>query len=81
MVTDLGADTSEVMSPRVDDLASGPVARIILLQRVGIGAHACWVEGDRMRGESRTPVLNRRRRTGQRRCAASCADDASSWAR
>ena len=43
------ADTSEIMVLRADDLAAGPVARILLPERMGVGTHACWVEGDRMR--------------------------------
>jgi carotenoid cleavage dioxygenase len=34
------------------------VARILLPERMGIGTHACWVEGDRLDGENRQPVLN-----------------------
>jgi carotenoid cleavage dioxygenase len=30
-----------------------PLARIILPHRISAGTHACWVEGDRIRGESR----------------------------
>ena len=58
MVADMGANTSEIMVLRADDMAAGPVARILLPERMGIGTHACWVEGDRMKGEHRTPVLN-----------------------
>ena len=58
MVADMQADTSEIMVLRADDLAAGPVARILLPERMGVGTHACWVEGDRMRGEQRRTVLN-----------------------
>ena len=58
MVADMKADTSEVLILRADDIAAGPVARIILPERMGIGTHACWVEGDRLDGENRRPVLN-----------------------
>ncbi|MBL8382622.1 MAG: carotenoid oxygenase family protein [Burkholderiales bacterium] len=58
MVADMGADTSEIMILRADDIAAGPVARILLPERMGIGTHACWVEGDRLHGENRQPVLN-----------------------
>jgi carotenoid cleavage dioxygenase-like enzyme len=58
MIADMVADTSEVMILRADDIAAGPVARIMLPERMGIGVHACWVEGDRMNGENRTPVLD-----------------------
>jgi carotenoid cleavage dioxygenase len=58
MVADMKADTSEILVLRADDIAAGPVARIILPERMGIGTHACWVEGDRLDGENRLPVLN-----------------------
>ncbi|MBM3363617.1 MAG: carotenoid oxygenase [Betaproteobacteria bacterium] len=58
MMADMNANTSEIMILRADDLAAGPVARIILPERMGVGTHACWVEGDRLQGEHRSPVLN-----------------------
>jgi carotenoid cleavage dioxygenase len=58
MVADMKADTSEILILRADDMAAGPVARIVLPERMGIGTHACWVEGDRLDGENRRPVLN-----------------------
>lgn len=58
MIADIETDTSEIMILRADDIAAGPVARIILPERMGIGTHACWVEGDRLEGEKRRPVLN-----------------------
>jgi carotenoid cleavage dioxygenase len=58
MVADMKADTSEILVLRADDIAAGPVARIVLPERMGIGTHACWVEGDRLEGENRQPVLN-----------------------
>jgi carotenoid cleavage dioxygenase len=58
MMADMNANTSEIMVLRADDIAAGPVARIILPERMGVGTHACWIEGDRLQGEHRTPVLN-----------------------
>ena len=58
MVADMKADTSEIMILRADDIAAGPVARVLLPERMGVGTHACWVEGDRLHGEHRQPVLN-----------------------
>jgi len=58
MVADMNTDSSEIMILRADDLAAGPVARILLPERMGIGTHACWVEGDRLDGENRNTVLN-----------------------
>lgn len=52
-VTDVGADSSECLILRADDLEAGPVCRIILPQRISVGTHACWVEGDRIDGENR----------------------------
>jgi carotenoid cleavage dioxygenase len=53
MVADMNDNSSEIMLLRADDLAAGPVARIILPERMNIGTHACWVEGDRLFGENR----------------------------
>ena len=58
MVADMQDDSSEIMVLRADDITAGPVARILLPERMGIGTHACWVEADRLQGENRTPVLN-----------------------
>jgi carotenoid cleavage dioxygenase len=58
MVSDMGADTSEIMILRADDIAAGPVARVLLPERMGIGTHACWVEEDRLQGEHRQPTFN-----------------------
>ena len=58
MVADMNENTSEIMVLRADDIAAGPVARSILPERMGIGTHACWVEGDRLDGENRKPILN-----------------------
>ncbi len=58
MIADMVADSSEILILRADDIAAGPVARILLPERMGIGVHACWVEGDRLNGENRVPDLN-----------------------
>jgi carotenoid cleavage dioxygenase len=58
MVADMNTDSSEIMILRADDIQAGPVARILLPERMGIGTHACWVEADRLHGENRLPVLN-----------------------
>jgi carotenoid cleavage dioxygenase len=58
MVADMTTDSSEIMILRADDIQAGPVARILLPERMGIGTHACWVEADRLHGENRLPVLN-----------------------
>ena len=52
-VTDLDADRSEALILRADDLEAGPVAQIILPERISVGVHGCWVEGDRIDGEHR----------------------------
>ncbi len=50
-ITDLNEMQSEVLILDARDLATGPVARIILPERIPNGAHACWVEADRLYGE------------------------------
>lgn len=54
-VTDLIADRSECLILDASDIAAGPIAQIILPQRIPVGTHACWVEGDRINGENRDP--------------------------
>jgi carotenoid cleavage dioxygenase len=44
-VHDERENRSEVAVLRADDLAAGPVARVLLPQRVPLGFHACWVPG------------------------------------
>lgn len=56
-VTDLRANRSEAVVLRADDLAAGPVVRIVLPERISVGVHGCWVEGDRIDGESRDPAM------------------------
>ena len=46
-------DRSEAVIFRLDDMESGPICRIILPERISVGTHACWVEGDRIEGEGR----------------------------
>ena len=55
-VTDMNANQSECLILRADDMAAGPVARVILPERIQVGTHACWVEGDRIAGEGRIAV-------------------------
>lgn len=52
-VTDMVEDRSEAVIFRLDDMESGPICRIILPERISVGTHACWVEGDRIEGEGR----------------------------
>ncbi|AXH99534.1 carotenoid oxygenase [Sporosarcina sp. PTS2304] len=51
LVTDTQEDRSECLILRADDIEAGPVARIILPERIQTGTHACWVEGDRIHNE------------------------------
>ncbi|MGE0797519.1 MAG: carotenoid oxygenase family protein [Lautropia sp.] len=53
IIADLVQDRSEVLVIPASDITRGPVARIILPERVCAGTHACWVEGDRIAGENR----------------------------
>ena len=59
-ITDMEQDRSECVIMRADDLEGGPICTIILPERISIGTHACWVEGDRLEGETRvlTPSLS-----------------------
>ena len=43
---------SEVVVLDASDLAAGPVARVLLPQRVPIGFHATWVRGDQLVGRT-----------------------------
>ena len=52
-VTDMNADASECMVLDAANIAAGPLARIILPERISVGTHACWVEGERIAGENR----------------------------
>ncbi len=53
IVQDLGRDRGECLVFDASDLARGPLATIVLPERLGAGTHACWVEGDRIAGEGR----------------------------
>ena len=44
MVADMKADTSEILVLRADDIAAGPVARILLPHRISSGTHSCWAD-------------------------------------
>ena len=52
-VTDMREDRSEAVVFRLNDMEGDPVCRIILPERISVGTHACWVEGDRIGGEGR----------------------------
>ncbi|MEM6321677.1 MAG: carotenoid oxygenase family protein [Bacteroidota bacterium] len=47
-VTDARENTSEVVILDAQNIDKEPLARIILPQRVPLGFHACWVDGNRM---------------------------------
>ncbi|MDN5766167.1 MAG: carotenoid oxygenase family protein [Humibacillus sp.] len=47
-VNDEAAGRAEVQVLAADDIAAGPVARILLPERVPSGFHACWVRGDQL---------------------------------
>ncbi len=51
IVTDMNENRSECLIMEASDLSRGPVARIILPHRIPLGAHASWVEGERIEGE------------------------------
>lgn len=54
-VTDMAQDRSECLVLDARDIAAGPICTIVLPERISAGTHACWVEGDRMEGEHRSP--------------------------
>ncbi len=47
-VTDASTEKSEVVILDAQNIDQEPLARILLPQRVPLGFHACWVDGDRM---------------------------------
>ena len=49
-VNDEREDRAEVAVFDAQDIAAGPVARVLLPQRVPSGFHACWVRADQLRG-------------------------------
>ena len=56
-VADMNLDRSEALVFDAADLTAGPLATVILPERISVGTHACWVEGDRIAGEHRNPAL------------------------
>ncbi|WP_382152411.1 carotenoid oxygenase family protein [Hydrogenophaga sp. ANAO-22] len=56
MVADMRQNRSEVLVLDAADVARGPLATIVLPERMCVGTHACWVEGDRIDGEHRDPA-------------------------
>lgn len=56
-VTDMKQDRSEVLIFDASDITSRPLATVILPERIAIGTHACWVEGDRIHGEDRARAM------------------------
>lgn len=49
-VNDEAEDRGEIDIFDAEDLAVGPIARVLLPQRVPSGFHACWVRADQLRG-------------------------------
>ncbi len=52
-VSDMLQDRSEALVFDATDITKGPLATVILPERISAGVHACWVEGDRIHGENR----------------------------
>ena len=48
-VTDEAENRTEVLILDAADITAGPVARVLLPQRVPSGFHACWVRADQLR--------------------------------
>ena len=79
--TEVTLDGENVLILRADDVAAGPICRIFLPERISVGTHACWVEGDRVEGENRDPAALpawERARTAQP--PASGSQDAAAFA-
>lgn len=51
MVADMNKNRSELLILNAKEIDRGPLATVILPERLSVGTHACWVEGDRIRGE------------------------------
>ena len=47
-VSDAGTGDSEVVVLDARNLSAEPLARVKLPQRVPVGFHACWVDGDQL---------------------------------
>jgi carotenoid cleavage dioxygenase len=41
-VTDMNADASECQVFRAQDVAAGPIARVLLPERIASGTHTVW---------------------------------------
>ena len=52
-VNNLPGNRSECWVIPAQDMARGPLARIILPHRISAGTHSAWVEQDRIHGENR----------------------------
>ena len=50
-VTDEAAGTAEVDIFDASDITVGPIARVMLPQRIPSGFHACWVRADQLRSD------------------------------
>lgn len=48
IVSDMNEDRSEVLVFDASDLPAGPLCSIELPERMSVGTHACWVDGDRI---------------------------------
>lgn len=51
LVADMNKDRSEVLIFDAKQVDKGPLATVILPERLSVGTHACWVEADRISGE------------------------------
>lgn len=50
-VQDMKEDRSECVILNAQAIEEGPIASIVLPERIQTGTHACWVEGERLRNE------------------------------
>ncbi len=50
-VANMNTDLGECLIFDAADITKGPICTIVLPQRLNIGTHACWIEGNRLDGE------------------------------
>jgi carotenoid cleavage dioxygenase-like enzyme len=54
-VQDLIKDQSECLILDAQAIERGPIAAVVLPERIQTGTHACWIEGERLNAERPCP--------------------------
>ena len=57
-IQDINNDTSECAIFDAKNILQGPIARVMLPERISSGTHACWVDEYRLYGEKQTLDVN-----------------------